>query len=154
MARKAAWILGGVVAVIVIAGVSGGGDDTDASKSSVEQSTEAAPSKEVTPSKKEAAKKTPVEKSQAEQFKDFVQKNGTPAEKAAVKHVIKVQGADKRNNILDSAEIYTDFKGDLMSDDQPSGKLLASAFADWRKSKNGLVTVYNVKGELLSNGDF
>jgi hypothetical protein len=150
MARKAAWIFGGVVAVIVVAGISGGGEDTtsDASKPSVEQSAE------VKPSKKEAVKETPVEKSQTEQFKEFVNKNGTPAEKAAVKHVTKVQGADKFNDILDTASIYTDFKGDFVSDDAPTGKLLASAFADWKESDNGLVTVYNVKGEMLSNGNF
>lgn len=33
-------------------------------------------------------------------------------------------------------------------------KLLASSFADWKQSKNGLVTVYDADGELLGNGEF
>lgn len=33
-------------------------------------------------------------------------------------------------------------------------KLLTSAFADWKQSKNGLVTVYDADGELLGTGEF
>jgi hypothetical protein len=148
MARKG-WIIGGVIAVVAVAGIasSGSGDDStsDASKPSASQSAPATPK-----GKPEASSN----KSQADQFREFVNDNGTPAEKAAAKHILKVQGADKNNDILDSAEIYTDFTGDMMSGDASSGKLLASAFADWRDSKNGLVTVYNVDGEILSNGNF
>ncbi|KAF4405549.1 hypothetical protein CRI70_23660 [Streptomyces sp. Ru87] len=102
----------------------------------------------------EAAKDEPAEKSQAEQFKDFVTKNGTPQEKEAARHVTKVQGADEQNDFLDSAEVYTDYTGGLMGPHQADGKLLASAFADWKDSENGLVTIYDADGEILSNGNF
>ncbi|WP_331283973.1 hypothetical protein [Streptomyces sp. H39-S7] len=65
-----------------------------------------------------------------------------------------VQGADKSNGLLDTAQIHTDCAGDIMSDDAGKGELIASAFADWKDSKNGLVTVYNASGELLSNGNY
>ncbi|WP_405845523.1 hypothetical protein OG528_05720 [Streptomyces platensis] len=51
-------------------------------------------------------------------------------------------------------KMSTDFTGGLMGPHQSEGKLIASAFADWKESKNGLVTVYDVKGEILSNGNF
>ncbi|MFG3119196.1 hypothetical protein ACGF4C_33145 [Streptomyces sp. NPDC048197] len=98
--------------------------------------------------------KPKVPASQADRFKAFVNKNGTADEKAALAHVTKVQGADERNDILDSVDVYTDFTGGLMGPHQGEGKLIASAFADWKDSKNGLVTVYDAKGELLSNGNF
>ena len=92
--------------------------------------------------------------SQAEQFKAFVEENGTPQEKEAVAHVTKVQGADEQNDILDTADIYTDFTGGLMGEGSGPAKLIASAFADWKQSENGLVTVYDADGELLGNGQF
>ncbi|WP_193783015.1 hypothetical protein [Streptomyces sp. E5N91] len=96
-----------------------------------------------------------VEKaSQAEQFKAFVQKNGTPKEKDAVSHVTKVQGADEQNDILDAADVYTDFTGGIMGSGTGPAKLIASAFADWKDSENGLVTIYDADGELLGNGQF
>ncbi|MYS55159.1 hypothetical protein GTW46_34785 [Streptomyces sp. SID6013] len=96
-----------------------------------------------------------VEKaSQAEQFKAFVQKNGSPNEKDAVSHVTKVQGADEQNDILDAADVYTDFTGGLMGEGTGPAKLIASAFADWKDSENGLVTVYDAEGEILGNGQF
>ncbi|MFD7447108.1 hypothetical protein [Streptomyces sp. NPDC059909] len=107
------------------------------------------------PAQKEQPTKAPEKKlSQAEQFKAFVAKNGTAPEKAAVKHVTKVQGADKQNDFLDSASVYTDFKGGFMSEDQGKAKLIASAFADWKQSENGLVSVYGEDGELIANGNF
>jgi len=99
-------------------------------------------------------KPAPAPKSPADQFKAFVAKHGSPNEKAALGHVTKVQGADELNDILDSVDIYTDFTGGLMGPHQSEGRLIASAFADWKESKNGLVTVYDVKGEILSNGNF
>lgn len=81
-------------------------------------------------------------------------KNGTPKEKAAVAHVLKVQGADQQNDILDSADVYTDFTGGLMGEGSGPSKLIASAFADWKDSKNGLVTVYDADGEIITNGNF
>ncbi|MGW4548400.1 hypothetical protein ACWEN4_18800 [Streptomyces violaceorubidus] len=96
-----------------------------------------------------------VEKaSQAEQFKAFVREHGTPKEKDAVSHVTKVQGADEQNNILDAADVYTDFTGGIMGEGMGPAKLLASAFADWKDSENGLVTIYDADGELLGNGQF
>ncbi|MDI6521162.1 hypothetical protein QMA61_33815 [Streptomyces coelicoflavus] len=96
-----------------------------------------------------------VEKaSQAEQFKAFVQKNGSANEKDAVSHVTKVQGADEQNDILDAADVYTDFTGGIMGEGTGPAKLIASAFADWKDSENGLVTVYDADGELLGNGQF
>src|SRR5690606_30788811 len=83
--------------------------------------------------------------SQAEQFKAFVEKNGSPQEKKAVAHV---------TTVLDAADVYTDFTGGLMGEGAGPAKLIASAFADWKQSKNGLVTVYDANGELLGNGEF
>ncbi|WP_186779281.1 hypothetical protein [Streptomyces salinarius] len=103
----------------------------------------------------EPAEDKAVEKaSQAEQFKAFVQKNGSPNEKDAVSHVTKVQGADEQNDILDAADVYTDFTGGLMGEGTGPAKLIASAFADWKDSENGLVTIYDAEGELLGNGQF
>ncbi|SCK29166.1 hypothetical protein H181DRAFT_02286 [Streptomyces sp. WMMB 714] len=91
---------------------------------------------------------------QAQRFKTFVEKNGTPTEKEAVRHVTKVQGADEQNDIMDAAEVFTDYSGGMMGTHANDGKLIASAFADWRDSENGLVTVYDKDGEILSNGNF
>ncbi|MFE7542997.1 hypothetical protein [Streptomyces platensis] len=106
------------------------------------------------PEKGPEKKPASAPKSPADQFKAFVAKHGSPNEKAALGHVTKVQGADELNDILDSVDIYTDFTGGLMGPHQSEGKLIASAFADWKESRNGLVTVYDVKGEILSNGNF
>lgn len=103
---------------------------------------------------KPAEDKAEEKASQAERFKAFVQKNGTPKEKDAVSHVTKVQGADEQNDILDSADVYTDFTGGLMGEGTGPAKLIASAFADWKDSENGLVTIYDADGELLGNGQF
>ncbi|MFF9199864.1 hypothetical protein ACF09L_32135 [Streptomyces sp. NPDC014779] len=156
---------GGLLALVVLVGVigalaDGGGDgDTksDAKPSSVVSEPAAKPT--ANPAAKprtEAppADEVPKEQSQADQFKAFVAKNGTDAEKAAVKHVTKVQGAEKQNDILDTADVYTDFKGGFMSPDANKAKLIASAFADWKHSKNGLVTIYGSDGDLISNGQF
>lgn len=99
-------------------------------------------------------------KTVAEEFTAYVTKKGTANEKAAVKHVVKIQGAGRNNNILDTADIHTDYKGDLMDPSATgSAKLLASAFADFQASRgkssnNGLVTVYNASGDMLSNGQY
>lgn len=91
---------------------------------------------------------------QAEQFTACVNKNGTATEKAAVKHVTKVTGADKRNNVLDSAEVYTDFAGGMMGPHQGEGKLIATAFTSCYESDNGLVTVYDKDAQILGNAQF
>ena len=71
-----------------------------------------------------------------------------------MKHVTKVTGADKNNDILDTAEVFTDYTGGLIGPHASDGKLIASAFASCYESKNGLVTVYDEKGEILSNGNY
>ncbi|MGW8375752.1 hypothetical protein [Streptomyces sp. ODS28] len=134
----------GVVAVCVLIGIgsaamSGGGEDGDATASTSEA--------------KDAGQKA-EKQSQADQFKAYVSKNGSPAEKKAVAHVTKVQGAGEQNDVLDAADIYTDYAGGLTGAHTGEGKLLASAFADWKDSENGLVTVYDKDGEILSNGNF
>lgn len=97
--------------------------------------------------------------SSVEQFKAYVAKNGTATEKAASQHVTKIQGADKKNDILDAPEVYTDYSGGITGPHTSDGKLIASTFADWMTSrdmdsKNGLVTVYDKTGEILSNGNY
>jgi len=95
-----------------------------------------------------------VRKTQVEEFTDCVDKTGTATEKAAVKHVTKVTGADKQNNILDSAEVFTDFTGGIVGPHQGEGKLIATAFTSCYESDNGLVTVYGEDGEMIANGKF
>ncbi|MEJ8646817.1 hypothetical protein WKI65_01715 [Streptomyces sp. MS1.AVA.3] len=109
---------------------------------------------EAEPKEKPKEKPKAAHKSPADQFKAFVAQNGSANEKAAIGHVTKVQGADEQNDILDSVDIYTDFTGGMLGPHQSEGKLIASVFADWKQSKNGLVTIYDAKGEILSNGNF
>lgn len=153
------WLYIGIgAAVFLVIGIAA---SSNGSKGTSDSPTASDARPAVTSSKAPAAKKPKTETAQspAQQFKTYVAKNGTPTEKAAVSHVTKIQGADSENDILDSADIYTNYSGDLMSGDTASGKLLASAFADWqasrgKDSKNGLVTVYNKDGDLLSNGKY
>lgn len=150
---KKRYILGGIVVAVVIGSAASCGGGDEGSDGSAKPSVSASAATD--------AKKTDkAQPSTVDQFKAYVAKNGTPPEKDAVKHVTKVQGADEKNNILDSAEIYTDFKGDIMdSSATGSAKLIASSFADFqasrgKDSKNGLVTVYNATGEILGNGKY
>lgn len=148
----------GIVALFVLLAAVGaalGGDTSDDTSSKDKAvTTDAAPKAEDSASQ-EAAKEQPAEeKSQAEQFKDCVTKSGTATEKAAIKHVTKVTGADKNNDILDTAEVFTDYSGGLLGEDASNGKLIASAFASCYESDNGLVTVYDKDGEILSNGNY
>ncbi|MFC8097003.1 hypothetical protein ACH4MG_14445 [Streptomyces sp. NPDC017454] len=167
MGMKTKIALGAVVGLVVIGAVSansgdGGGDgksDSRTSASSGENSGEnsGGAKSDGTDGKSDAkpAEDKAVEKaSQADQFKAFVQKNGTAAEKDAIAHVTKVQGADEQNDILDAADVYTDFTGGIMGEGTGPANLIASAFADWKQSENGLVTVYDADGELLGNGEF
>ncbi|MEU3732624.1 hypothetical protein AB0E81_24925 [Streptomyces sp. NPDC033538] len=167
MGMKTKIALGAVVGLVVIGAVSansgdGGGDgksDSRTSASSGENSGEnsGGAKSDGTDGKSDAkpAEDKAVEKaSQADQFKAFVQKNGTAAEKDAISHVTKVQGADEQNDILDAADVYTDFTGGIMGEGTGPANLIASAFADWKQSENGLVTVYDADGELLGNGEF
>lgn len=149
-------LIGAAVFLVIIVAASSNGskgtsDDTSGT-SNAKTSHTSAPKD--TGKKADKPAQSPVEAFQA-----YVGKHGSTAERAAVKHVTKVQGADEKNDILDQADIYTDFSGDLVSGDAASGKLIASAFRDWqssrgKESKNGLVTVYNKSGEMLSNGKY
>jgi hypothetical protein len=144
---------GALVGLLLIGGCAAlltGEDDTGSSDTSVTaDEPKDAPEEEA--SKKAEPKK---EKSQAEVFKECVAKEGTPTEKDAVKHVTKVTGADEQNNILDAAEIWTDYTGDMFGPHQKDAKLITSAFASCYTSENGLVTVYSKDGEILGNGNF
>lgn len=102
--------------------------------------------------KSEASEK--AKKTQAEEFTACVTKTGTATEKKAVKHVTKVTGTDKRNDILDNAEVYTDFTGGLMGDNNGDAKLIATAFTSCYESDNGLVTVYGEDGKMIANAQF
>lgn len=137
--------IGAAVLVVIIVAAS-----TDGSKGTSDSG-----SSEATGTHKSAPKAEDPVKA----FKSYAAEHGSANETAAVKHVTKIQGADGKNDILDSADIYTDYSGDLTSADGPKGKLIASAFADWQKSRgkdsdNGLVTVYNKSGDLLNNGQY
>ncbi|MEU6110971.1 hypothetical protein ABZ853_21515 [Streptomyces albidoflavus] len=153
MGIKTKIALGTVVGVVVIGGLASLGDDQAADTAKGGDTSNSAPASSGDKAEAEPAQEKP-KASQAEQFKAFVEENGTPKEKEAASHVTKVQGADKQNNLLDTADIYTDYTGGLMGEGLGPAKLLASSFADWKQSKNGLVTVYDADGELLGNGEF
>ena len=152
----------GVLAVIVVGGIASvtgsGSDDSSAGAASSAASTGS--SKGGHSSKATGSTKTATpQQSTADAVKAYVKKHESAKTREAATHVTKVQGADKNNDILDTADIYTDYTGDLVSADAGSAKLLASAFADFqagrgKASKNGLVTVYNADGDVLSNGNY
>jgi hypothetical protein len=160
MGMKTKIALGAVVGIAVIGAVSansgdGGGEAKSDNRTSAGAEEKPGGAKgDGAPDAKPAEDKAAEKASQADQFKDFVQKNGTPSEKEAVSHVTKVQGAEEQNDILDAADVYTDFTGGIMGEGTGPAKLIASAFADWKQSENGLVTVYDADGELLGNGNF
>ncbi|MGX1671605.1 hypothetical protein [Streptomyces sp. NPDC055400] len=162
MGMKTKVALGAVVGIVVIGVVSANSGDGDSGNGGNGGGTSAAADKNAgdkagkadDAAKSDAGDKGASKASQAEQFKAFVAKNGTPKEKDAVAHVLKVQGADQQNDILDSADVYTDFTGGLAGEGSGPSKLIASAFADWKDSKNGLVTVYDADGEIITNGNF
>jgi hypothetical protein len=150
----------GVIALFVVIGIigaaaSGGSDSTDNSNKdkavSAAGSNPKADQSQKAPAKEKRAEGT---KSQAEQFQACVAKSGTSTEKAAVKHVTKVTGADKRNDILDAAEVWTDYTGGLMSSNSGDAKLIASAFTSCYESKNGLVSIYGKDGDLIANANY
>ncbi|MFE0574086.1 hypothetical protein ACFW21_18160 [Streptomyces albogriseolus] len=165
MGMKTKIALGAVVGIVVIGAVSANAGDSDTGSADKGASASAdrlpggakdagAGAGADAGKGKEKAEKAEKKASQAEQFKAFVEENGTAQEKEAVSHVTKVQGADEQNDILDTADVYTDFTGGIMGEGTGPAKLIASAFADWKQSKNGLVTVYDADGELLGNGQF
>ncbi|MFF9862730.1 hypothetical protein [Streptomyces tendae] len=160
MGMKTKIALGAVVGIAVIGALSANAGDADGDAKSGNRTSASAGEKTGGASEAKPADDKPSEDkaekkaSQAEQFKAFVQKNGTSKDKDAVSHVTKVQGADEQNDILDAADVYTDFTGGIMGEGTGPAKLIASAFADWKDSENGLVTIYDADGELLGNGQF
>ncbi|WP_431993487.1 hypothetical protein [Streptomyces albogriseolus] len=162
MGMKIKIALGAVVGIVVIGAVSANAGDSDTG--TADKGTSASADRQPGGAKDagagagadagEGKEKAEKKASQAEQFKAFVGENGTAQEKEAVSHVTKVQGADEQNDILDTADVYTDFTGGIMGEGTGPAKLIASAFADWKQSENGLVTVYDADGELLGNGQF
>ncbi|WPP30319.1 hypothetical protein [Streptomyces sp. CL7] len=160
MGMKTKIALGAVVGIVVIGAVSANAGDSDTG--TADKGTSASADRQSGGAKDAGAgagagkgkEKAEKKVSQAEQFKAFVEENGTAQEKEAVSHVTKVQGADEQNDILDTADVYTDFTGGIMGEGTGPAKLIASAFADWKQSENGLVTVYDADGELLGNGQF
>jgi hypothetical protein len=149
-------VAGAIIVIGVISSIAGGGSSDSGSTDTASKPTPAASKQDAKADGKPTEEAQPAgkSKSQADQFKDYVAEHGTPTEKTAVQHVTKVQGADKQNDILDAAEVYTDYSGGMLGSHASDGKLIASAFADWKDSANGLVTVYDAKGEILSNGNF
>lgn len=145
----------GVLVVFVVIGIATGGGGNDPTDSGKKDKAVATAEKDTT-KERSAEDESPDRGSgtQAEEFRACVAKSGTPTEKAAVEHVTKVTGADKRNDILDAPEVFTDFSGGLTGPHQGEGKLIASAFASCYESDNGLVTVYDKDGELLANGNY
>jgi hypothetical protein len=145
------------VAAIVIGGIaaavgSGSGNSTSSAATSAASAGSAGSAR---PSTKAAA----PQQSTVDAFKAYAKKHEARRTRAAATHVTKIQGADKNNDVLDTADIYTDYTGDLISADAGNAKLLASAFADFqadrgKDSENGLVTVYNAAGDVLSNGNY
>ncbi|GAA3855194.1 hypothetical protein [Streptomyces lannensis] len=153
----------GVVALFVVIGIvaalaGGGSDSTDNSNKdkaiAAASSDPKAHDSQKAPAKKPAEKPVESNKTQAEQFQACVAKSGTPTEKSAVKHVTKVTGTDKRNDLLDSAEVWTDYTGGFMSDNSGDAKLIATAFTSCYESKNGLVTVYGKDGDMITNANY
>ncbi|MEU1448062.1 hypothetical protein [Streptomyces mirabilis] len=149
----AAIVIGGIAAAVG----SGSGDSSPSAANSAASadSPKASGAAKATGSSKTAAPR----QSTVDAFKAYVKEHESAKTREAMAHVTKVQGADKNNDILDAADIYTDYTGDLLSADTGSAKLLASAFADFQSSrgkasKNGLVTVYNADGDILSNGKY
>ncbi|MFF2846663.1 hypothetical protein ACFVT5_10050 [Streptomyces sp. NPDC058001] len=158
MGMKSKLALGAVVGITIIGAVScSAADDSakdDKSSSVTSGSDGQAKDKKDDKKAEDAADKGEKKGSQADQFKDFVNKNGTAKEKEAAGHITKIQGAEEQNDILDSVDIYTDYTGGIMGKGQAPSQLIASSFADWKTSKNGLVTVYDADGEMLGNGNF
>lgn len=141
-------IIGGIaVGIILIGGCTAAMNDNGGTKTGTDNAKPAASG-----ATKDAGSETT--KTQAEEFTACVNKTGTRTEKTAVKHVTKVTGADKRNNILDAAEVFTDFTGGLMGPHQGDAKLIATAFTSCYESDNGLVTVYGEDGEMIANANF
>ncbi|MFF4927374.1 hypothetical protein ACFY2H_00415 [Streptomyces griseofuscus] len=158
-------VFGGLFVIVLLGNLAGGKDKTKSTATATSSSTQ----QEETPVQKaqrEIAEKkssesvkgnsTPAQQgmTETERFKALVRDHGTTGEKAAVEHVTKVQVKSKMNNILDTAEVFTDFSGGMMGSDSGQCNLIASAFADAYTSENGLVSVNGEDGKLICTGNF
>ncbi|MFD7547161.1 hypothetical protein [Streptomyces sp. NPDC059816] len=156
MGIRKALAIGAVVSITALGAIGCTPEEDDSGTKKDKSSSSSSGGSAKGDDKKKDADKSAAKGSQADRFKAFVNKNGTPKEKDAVSHVTKVQGADEVNDLLSTADVYTDYTGGIMGKGTGPAKLLASAFADWKKTDNGggLVTVYDTDGELLGNGNF
>jgi hypothetical protein len=145
---KAMKIVGCVIVGLIAIGACNAATDDGGTKAGTDNAKPTASSDAKTEDGVEKAR------TQAEEFTACVNQTGTATEKKAVKHVTKVTGADKQNNVFDNAEVFTDFTGGLMSDDQGAAKLVATAFTSCYESDNGLVTVYGEDGQMIANAQF
>ncbi|WP_431951199.1 hypothetical protein [Actinacidiphila sp. bgisy167] len=156
---------GGVLAAVIVIGAiaavagSGSGGSVSDSASSSSASSGSAPATTSSSASANPGKAAPPRLSTVDAFKAYAKAHESAKTREAAAHVTKIQGADVNNDILDSADIYTNYTGGLTSADTGSAKLLASAFADFQSSrgkasKNGLVTVYGADGDILGNGNY
>jgi hypothetical protein len=154
-------ILLGVVAVVVVAGIasavssSNHGSTPTASSSATALQTTA----QASPTQARTTRAAAPQLSEVQLFQKWVAGHEGPKTAAAAKHVTKIQGADQVDNIMDSADVYTDYTGGLMGGDTGNAQLIVSAFSDWQTSRgkhssNGLVTVYDQDGNVLGNGNW
>lgn len=140
-----------VVALVVVgsAVASAGGSDTTAKPNPAPNAAPSAPAKTEGDTNPQP---TPVKKTALQEFQACVAKGGTPNEKAAVKHVVKLSGMDDWNGILDNPKAFADWNGGIKR--SADATLIASAFADCYESDNGLLTVYSADGHVAGNGQF
>lgn len=135
----AAATVAGAVGVGIIVAVSNSGSDATPPSSHSTSSSASSPAK--------------AKGSVADQFKSWVKAHGLPGERSAVKHITKIQY--QHNSVMSTADVYTNLSSAGM-ENYDTGKLIASAWADWKSTKNGagLVTVYGPDGGLISNGNY
>ncbi|MFD4631019.1 hypothetical protein ACFVYR_08505 [Streptomyces sp. NPDC058284] len=91
----------------------------------------------------------------ADDFRAWVEANGTQEQKKAASRVRRVIGEwdDRTGN----AYISTDINGGTTPVKEPmaTARALAAAFDDWKDSKEGYVSVYDVFGNaLVTNEEF
>lgn len=151
-------VIGGVVGGLTLIGLFGlaisPDEDVIRARDSISQST---PEPIETAEESEPVEEPVVTWEEKDTFFECVNESGLDVEKDAVKHVTKVSGTnDESNNILDSADVYTDLKGDMFSSDGNMANIISSAFNTCydELSENGVVTIYNQSGEILEFGSY
>lgn len=144
-------VIGGVVGGLTLIGLFGVAiapdEDVIRARDSVSQST---------PEPIEATEPV-VTWEEKDSFFECVNESGLDVEKEAVRHVTKVNGTNEESNgILDSADVYTNLKGDMFSSDGNTANIISSAFNTCydQISENGVVTIYNESGEILKFGSY